>query len=181
MGSPSEDWVTIARLAKTQGRHGELAADILTDIPDRFAQLHQVSLLHPSGRRASFGLAGHWFHKGRVVLALAGVEDMNAAEAWIGAEVQVERGRRAPAPEGSYYLSDLEGCTVYDHERPVGAITEVEAVAGAAPLLHVAAGQGEVLIPFAAAYLEAVSLPERRVAMNLPAGLLDINLNRSPK
>ena len=168
-------WVTLARLVKTQGHKGELGADLLTDIPGRIDHLRQVSLLHPSGRRQAFGVVRHWFHKGRVVLAFDGIPDMTAAEAWLGAEVQVPRAERAPAPADRYYSDDLEGCEVLDHGRPLGRIEAVEEIPGAPALLHVRSPEGaELLIPFAAAYLESLSLAERRIAMALPEGLLDL-------
>ncbi|MGH9481735.1 MAG: ribosome maturation factor RimM [Terriglobales bacterium] len=169
------DWVTLAKLVKTQGRKGELAAEILTDIPGRFENLGEVWLLGRSGGRQAFALAGHWFHQGRVVLRFDGIADMTAAQAWLGAEVQVPRERRAPAPPGSYFLSDLEGCVVYNRGQAVGEVAAVEVVPGAPALLHLRTPQGERLIPFAAAYLESVSIAERHIAMALPEGLLEVN------
>ena len=32
------DWITLAVVIKTQGRHGEVAVELHTDIPDRFRQ-----------------------------------------------------------------------------------------------------------------------------------------------
>ncbi len=178
MAAPSESppaWVTVARVAKTQGRKGELAADLLTDVPGRFAGLDRLWLLARSGERRAFVLRHHWPHKGRVVLELDGIADLTAASAWVGAEVQVPAAERAPAPAGAYFVSDLVGCQVFDHGRPLGEVAAVEEVPGAAALLHVAALAGELLIPFAAAYVESVSLAERRLALRLPDGLTAIN------
>ncbi|MFI4878563.1 MAG: 16S rRNA processing protein RimM, partial [Steroidobacterales bacterium] len=78
-------------------------------------------------------------------------------------------------------IDDLVGCELWDGEHAVGRVSSIEAVAGAAPLLHVAlhgtaAAGGEVLVPFVTAFLEQVSLAERRITMRLPPGLVDINL-----
>lgn len=179
MDSPSEDggWVTLARLVKTQGRKGELAAEVLSDIPDRFAGLGRVWLRHPDGRRAEMHLARHWPHQGRIVLAFDGIGDMDAAAAWVGAEVQVPSAQRPPAPAGAYYHSDLEGCRVFDGGREIGTLRVIEDMAGAAPLLHVepAAGGNEILIPFAESYIVEIAPAERRLALRLPEGLLDLN------
>lgn len=184
MASPckdEEEWVTLAHLVKTQGHRGELAADVLTDIPGRFDALTRVSLLHPSGRRLEATLTRHRPHQERVVLGFAEIPDMTGAQAWVGAAVQVPRAERAPAPAGEFYVDDLVGCELWDGERSVGRVSSIEAVAGAAPLLHVAlhgaaAAGGEVLVPFVTAFLEQVSLAERRITMRLPQGLVDINL-----
>jgi len=46
------DFVLLARLVRTQGRHGELIADILTDFPDRFSERVNVWLLPPDAKAA---------------------------------------------------------------------------------------------------------------------------------
>ncbi|MGH9394869.1 MAG: ribosome maturation factor RimM [Terriglobales bacterium] len=169
-------WVALARIVKTQGRRGELGADLLTDIPGRIEALPEVWLLARSGARRRFAIERHWPHLGRLVLKLAGLDDLNAAEPWVGAEVQVPAGERAAAPDGSYFLSDLEGCELLDHGRRVGVIEAIEEIPGSAALLHVRAQSGgELLIPFAAAYLTEMALERRTVAMDLPEGLCDIN------
>ena len=179
MANPSEPdaaWVTLARLVKTQGRRGEFAAEVLSDVPGRFAQLRQVWLCHPSGRRLPVHLVRHWPHLGRLVLGFEEISDLNAAEPWVGATVQVPDAERLPAPEGSYYVDELAGCAVLDAGRLLGTIAAVEPLAGAAPLLHVRTpAGGELLIPFVEAFLESVSIPERRVVMRLPEGLTEIN------
>ena len=78
---------------------------------------------------------------------------------------------------GAAYVSDLEGCTLWDvaagHSNQVGAITGVQFGAGEAPLLVVRSGNKEFLIPFASEYIRAVDLPGRRLEMALPEGLLE--------
>lgn len=174
MDGPSE-WVTIAKLVKTQGRRGELAADIYTDIPRRFEGLKEVWLLAPNGLREAFTLAGHWLHKGRVVLRFEQIADMNAAEAWLGAELQIPRERRAVAPKGSYFLSDLEGCVVYDRGQALGEVASVEHVPGAPAWLRLRTSDGgERWIPFAAAYGLRVEIAAKRIDMELPEGLAEL-------
>ena len=44
------EFVTIARVAKTQGRHGEVAATLLTDFPELFEKRRKLFALGDSGR-----------------------------------------------------------------------------------------------------------------------------------
>jgi ribosomal 30S subunit maturation factor RimM len=73
----------------------------------------------------------------------------------------------------------LIGCTVFDGEREVGEIEDVQFGAGEAPLLVVRAkehkGKLPFEIPFAEAFLEKLDLERRQVRMKLPEGLLDVN------
>ena len=44
------DFVTIAKVTKTQGRKGEVAALLLTDFPERFASRKRLYALDQIGR-----------------------------------------------------------------------------------------------------------------------------------
>ena len=68
----------------------------------------------------------------------------------------------------------MVGCRLFDGDREVGAIRDVQFGAGEAPLLIVK-GDKEYEIPFAEAYLACVNLEQKQVRMNLPEGLLDVN------
>lgn len=165
------DWVTLARLVKTQGRKGELAAEVLSDIPGRFDRLRRVWLCDRTGRRQAFTLARNWAHKSWRVLAFEEIHDLDGAGPWVGALLQVPRSERAPVPAGRYFHDDLLGCAVYDGERLLGTLTAIEPVEGAPDLLHV----GAVLIPFAADYVAAIDLPSRVLRLRLPPGLVGLN------
>jgi len=180
------DFITLARVVKTQGRHGEVAAETHTDVPGRFAAGMKLFALPKSQELTSQQLRRElvvedlWPHKGLVVLKFRGVDSMNDAELLIGSELQVPSAERADLDPGWTYVSDLIGCTVLDHAREIGRIEDVQFGAGEAPLLIVANGAGGAKgkkfdVPFAEEYLEGVDLAQRQVRMNLPAGMLEIN------
>ena len=65
---------------------------------------------------------------------------------------------------------------MFDGEREIGLIEDVQFGAGEAPLLIVPGGAKlPYEIPFAEAYLEKVDLERRQVRMRLPEGLLEVN------
>ena len=171
------EFITLARIVKTQGRHGEVAAEVHSDVPGRFAQAMKLFALPKSqDARRELEVEDLWPHKGLVVLKFRGVDSMNDAELLVGSELQVPSTERADLESGWNYVSDLIGCVVLDHGREIGRIEDVQFGAGEAPLLMVAGGRGKKLdVPFAEAYLESVDLAQRQVRMNLPAGLLEVN------
>ena len=120
-----------------------------------------------------------WPHKGFLVLKFKGVESINDAEPLVGAELQLPRSERAELEPGWTYLSDLIGCTVFDSQREVGEIEDVQFGAGEAPLLVVRSKERAAKlpyeIPFAEAYLEKLDLEHRQIRMKLPEGLLEVN------
>jgi 16S rRNA processing protein RimM len=172
----SGEFVTLAVVIKTQGRRGEVAVEPHTNIPDRFRESMQLWALAKDGQRRQVQVEGLWPHKGFLVLKFEGVETISDAELLIGAELQVPLSERSQLGPGWTYLSDLVGCTVFDGEREIGPIQDVQFGAGEAPLLVVASGvKLPYEIPFAEAYLEKVDLDRKQVRMRLPEGLLDVN------
>jgi 16S rRNA processing protein RimM len=179
------EFITLARVVKTQGRHGEVAAEIHSDVPGRFAAgMKLFALPKPEGAaekaaRRELEVEDLWPHKGLVVLKFRGVDTMNDAELLIGSELQVPSAQRAELERGWAYVSDLIGCVVVDRGREIGRIEDVQFGAGEAPLLIVASGVGskekKLDVPFAEAYLEGVDIARRQVRMNLPEGMLEIN------
>jgi 16S rRNA processing protein RimM len=179
----SGDFITLARVVKTQGRHGEVAAEVHSDVPGRFREGMKLFARGkaPQAQR-ELEVAGLWPHKGLLVLKFAGIDSISDAEALVGAELQVPRAERAELERGWTYVSDLAGCTVLDHGREVGRIEDVQFGAGEAPLLVVANGAGKRFdVPFAEAYLEKVDTVRRQVRMLLPDGMLEINAPVTPE
>lgn len=176
--SESGDWVIVARIVRPQGRHGEVLAELLTDFPERFAERKQLFLLAPKAAARPVELEKYWLHQGRVVFKLAGTDSINDAETLRGLEVCIPRAERAPLEDGAVYISDLIGCLLVDSRtgNEVGRIVEVDREASAAPLLIVAtAVLGEVLVPLAKAFEPRIDLDAKRIQMQLPEGLLDLN------
>ena len=169
-----DEFVTIAKVSKPQGRKGEVAAVLFTDFPERFATRKRLFALDKQGKRREIELEEHWFHKGQVVLKFKGVDSISEAEMLAGWEIQVPLSDRAELEEGAVYVSDLVGCTVYDGSREVGTVQDVQFGAGEAPLL-VVQGLKEYLIPFAVEYIEKVLPGQKRIEMKLPAGMLELD------
>lgn len=169
-----QEFITIARVAKTQGRHGEVAAELHTDFPEKFAERKKLFALTADGKRSELRLEEYWPHKSYVVLKFAGVDSITDAEALVGCEIQVPLEQRAELDTGAY-VSDLVGCEVFDRERLVGKIKDVQFGAGEAPLLAISSGAKEILIPFAQEFIAGIDIAGRRVQMKLPAGMLELD------
>jgi 16S rRNA processing protein RimM len=173
----SGDFITLARVVKTQGRRGEVAGEIYSDVPGRFALGMRLLALprEPNKIRRELEVQDFWPHKGLLVFKFAGVDSISEAETLVGCELQVPQSQRSELQAGWNYVSDLVGCSVLDRERDIGRIEDVEFGAGEAPLLIVRDFSRLVEIPFAEAYLDSVDLERRQVRMNLPEGLLEVN------
>jgi 16S rRNA processing protein RimM len=164
-------------VVKTQGRRGEVASEILSDIPDRFTVgMKLLALPRNSAARRELEVEELWPHKGLLVLKFAGVDSISEAETLIGCELQLPGSQRSILQPGWNYVSDLIGCAVLDHGREIGRIEDVQFGAGEAPLLIVRDPAKRLLeVPFAEAYIESVDVAQKQVRMKLPEGLLEVN------
>ena len=177
------DFVTLARIVKTQGRHGEVAVEVHSDVPDRLHTGLRIFRLAEDGGRRELRIENAWPHKDGLVLKFAGVDSISEAEPLVGSELQVPIGERAELEPGVAYVSDLVGCVLLDcrtddcrtEAREVGVVSEVRFGAGEAPLLVVGAGKSELEIPYAQEFLVRVDVEAKRIEMNLPEGLLEVN------
>lgn len=184
----SGEFVTLARVVKTQGRRGEVAAQVHSGVPDRFAAgmklfaLPKAQELKTEDARRELVVEDLWPHKDLLVLKFRGVDSISEAEVLVGSELQVPVAQRSKLEAGWNYVSDLIGCTVLDRSREIGRIEDVQFGAGEAPLLTVANAAGKKFeVPFAEAYLEEVDVKQRRVSVNLPEGMLEINAPLTPE
>lgn len=171
----SNAFITLARVVKTQGRYGEIAAEIHTDIPGRLHSGMKILALSEAGSRRELQIDDVWPHKNWLVLKLAGVDSISEAEVLMGCELQVPATERAKLEAGAFYVSDLIGCALFDSGREVGVVSDVRFGAGEAPLLVVGSAKHEHEIPYAQVFLKRVDLESKRIEMNLPEGLLEVN------
>ena len=176
-----EEFITLARVVKVQGRHGEVAVEAHSDVPGRFRPGLSLWALGENDSRRQLEIQSVWPHKGFLIVSFAGVDSITEAEALVGCELQVPRCERAQLEPGWTYVSDLVGCLVFDGPREIGRVEDVRLGAGEAPLLIVRAGNREHEIPYAEAHLEAVDIQGKRIKMLLPEGMLELDAPLTPE
>ena len=166
-------------MRKTQGRRGEVAVELHSDVPDRFRVGLRVFALARDNTRRELQVEELWPHKGDLVLKFAGIDSISDAEALIGCELQVPRSERAQLDPGWNYVSDLIGCVVFDAGREIGKVEDVQFGTGEAPLLIVGTqsekGSKHCEIPYAEAYLKRIDLEHKQIHMLLPEGMLELS------
>jgi 16S rRNA processing protein RimM len=114
-------FITVARLLKPRGNKGELAAQLLTDFPERLTKLKEVFLSGAKGESEPRKVAVQncWLsrnHKGQAVFHFENSNSIDDAEKLRGQDVLLPIGQRVTLPAGQYFVSDLVGCAVF--ERP---------------------------------------------------------------
>ncbi len=189
----SDEWISLARVARPQGRRGEVLCDLFTDFPERFAERRSLFLLSADGTATAVTLEDFWLptgnSAGRVVLKFAESTSIEQAEALGGRDVVLPASQRVTLEADTFYVSDLQGCVVVnmaggDGPDELGTVTDVhfptntagKRLEDAAPILVVSRENGdEVLIPLALEFLHHPDLKNRRLEMHLPVGLVEAN------
>jgi 16S rRNA processing protein RimM len=130
--------------------------------------------LRKAPREQEFAVARVWHHSGRPVFQFEGIDSISAAEPWQGAELLVPPEQRVAPEPGEYLHSDLIGCVVEENGRTLGTIEAIEEFGGPALLRLRKPGGGELLIPFANAFLREVDVAAKRIVVELPEGLTEL-------
>lgn len=200
MSTPTPRWILVARILKPRGNKGEVAAELLTDFPERLTRLREVFVGHAEGQNEPrrMALKSCWLsqnHRGQAVFHFEGVESISEAEKFRGLEVLLPFEQRVTLPVGQYFVADLIGCSVFEDpsappvmasspcslaEAPslLGTVRDVqfpgEEFSGT-PLLEVETSQGEILIPLAVDICTKIDTAAGRIDVLLPDGLRDLN------
>ncbi|MGC1108014.1 MAG: ribosome maturation factor RimM [Candidatus Acidiferrales bacterium] len=185
MGDSPANRVTLARILRPHGRRGEVAAEILTDFPERLTRLNSALLWDGKNPPREAAIRKCWLSHSRGGQAIFHFENCDSiadAEKFVDLEVQVPIADRVVLSAGSYYVTDLIGCHVFaggavDLQK-IGVVRDVqfsgENIRGT-PNLVVDAQPGELLIPLAAEICQRIDTAARRIEVVLPEGLLDLN------
>ncbi|MDR1210166.1 MAG: ribosome maturation factor RimM [Clostridiales bacterium] len=111
----------IGRVTSPHGARGMVRVYPETDDMTRFALLDAVSV---EGRE--YALERVAYHKNVVLLKLAGVDDMDAAERLRGAAVTIPAEKALPLAENEYWIRDLIGLRVVTEDgEPLGTVADV--------------------------------------------------------
>jgi 16S rRNA processing protein RimM len=196
----AQRWVAVAHILRPRGNKGEVAAELLTDFPQRLTELREafVAGSGQSGEPKRVAIKACWLsqnHPGQAVFHFGGCSSISDAEKFRGQDVFLPIEQRVRLPAGQYFISDLIGCSVFELAREpsgvasspcsmatapalLGAVTDVqftgEGVSGT-PLLVVDSREGELLIPLAEDICTRVDTAARRIDVLLPDGLRELN------
>jgi len=168
--APETEWVTVALLGKTRGNRGEITALALSSKPERYQALQDVYLF---GGGELYHVESAWFHAGTLVLKFRGVDSISEAEKLTGAEVRIPASQRMALEPGEFFQTDLVGCEVVERNtgESLGHVTAWEDSGGSGMLIV----EGRLMIPFARSICVEIDPAARRIAVELPQGLKDLN------
>ncbi len=169
----TDELVTIGRVVKAHGIRGEVAVDVQSDVPGRFAAGTAVQL---AGRPNT--ITSSRPHQGRLLVLFEGVTDRTGAELLRG---QLITAPRVPLDDSEHFFAhELVGLAVEAEDGrdlgTVSALIELPPAAGY-DLLEVRRDDGSTwLLPDVDDHVEVAQDPDgtlRLIVIDPPEGLID--------
>jgi 16S rRNA processing protein RimM len=172
------DWdamAVVARVARTHGLRGQVIVNPETDfIAERFRQ-GEVLYGQRQGTPQALTVTAVRIHRGRPILTFESIASIADAQWLSGTELRVPAEALQRLPVGEFYHHDLVGCRVRTAGgQEVGTVVAVEGPREGSRLV-VRGGGRDVLVPLAAEICVEIDAERRRIVIEPPEGLLDLN------
>ena len=182
--SRPDDLVEVARVIDAWGIKGAFRVQTYAADPEAVFSSRLWFLEPPEGKPARrdgpplpsiLNITQVREHGEGIVASAQQVPDRNAAEALKGVRIFVSRSNFPPARDGEYYWIDLIGLAVVNREgESLGTVADLLDTGPHSVLrLRYSATDekgepvdGERLIPFVAAYVDAVEIAQRRIVVD---------------
>ncbi|MDI6870331.1 MAG: ribosome maturation factor RimM [Bacillota bacterium] len=170
-------FVAIGEIVAPHGLRGEVRVLPLTDFPERFETTGRVLLGPPGGEPAGAPVAVERARRqGRLVLLkLAGVDSVEAAESLRGRLLFVPRQEVVPLPEGRFYVFDLVGLLVVTEDgAPLGKLVAVlDNPANDLFVVRPPGGGRDILLPALKSVVREIDLAGGRMVVSPLPGMLE--------
>jgi 16S rRNA processing protein RimM len=165
----------VGRIARAHGIRGQVIVDPETDFPEERFQPGAELFIERGGVAEPIRITAVRFHRARPIIGVDGVATMNDAELLAGRELRVPLERLAPLPAETFYRHDLIGCVVMTtKDDRVGEVSNVEGTLAGSRLV-IDGPRGEILIPLAAEICVTLDVDAKRIVIDAPEGLLELN------
>jgi 16S rRNA processing protein RimM len=170
----------VGRIAKPHGLRGDVLVNPETDfVEERFAVGETLWTKSDRGEEA-LTIAAVRVQNGRPVVGFDGFSRIEDVERLAGLELRVPEDALQPLGEHTYYQHQLVGCAVETTRGElVGEVTRVDGGLGGS-LLVVDGPRGEILVPLTLAICVGIDVEAKRIRIEPPEGLLELNETRGP-
>jgi 16S rRNA processing protein RimM len=171
------DRIAVGVIRKPHGVRGEASIEPWTDSAERFTELEAVTLVSPDERSIrQVVIESVREHGERALVKFAGIETPEEVQALHNWTVEIPEDEARALEEDEYFLHDLVGLTLVDAQgRERGVVTDIYE-GGGGMLLNVKRADGRQFeLPFAAQLCTEIDLEQKRMVVELPEGLDDLD------
>ena len=174
----ADTMVTVGRIVRPHGLKGAVVVEPTSDFAAERFKAGSVLQWQRLGQPVPVTVVESRDFNGRFVVRLEGVTTISEAETLRGLNLEVPEDARHQLKTGAYYMDQLEGCEVVTSAGEiVGHVSSVDSTIGT-PVLVVRSEAGEVLVPLAEEICRVVDPAGKRIVIDPPAGLIELNRAR---
>lgn len=164
--------ITIGKITRPHGVEGEVKVLPMTDFPERFCHLKQVTLANGAGDERVVGVERAKCTRDNIFLKLKGIDTAQEAERLRHMFLLVQPSEAFPLPKDRYYIFDLIGLDVItDLGTGVGRVKDVMQLKSN-DVYVVQSERGEVLIPATKQIVREIDLRGGKMIIHPVRGLL---------
>ena len=159
-----QQFIEAGKIVNTHGVKGEVKIQVWLDSPEFLKKFKTVYIDNKAVKLISGRV-----HKGFLIAALEGVEDVNSAMILKNKTVYIDRGD-AKLPKGAYFLQDIIGAEVVTEDgSKVGTLEDI--LETPASQIYVVRGETEHLIPAVDEFILSVDAQNAVVTVRLIEGM----------
>ena len=175
MSSGSSDkLLVLGKVIRPHGLEGLLRVWSYAPSEASFIDAEEIHLRHVSGKLHGYRVLSVSPHKNVLLMNLEGVNSVDQAEEFRGAEVLV-RSEAVTREEGEYFWHELIGLKVFlDTGDYIGAISRI-IPAGSNEIYVVGTGKKEIFLPATNEVVKEIDLEKGKMTVSAMEGLLDLN------
>jgi len=167
------DCYQLGEVIKTHALNGEVSILLDVDFPEQYENMESIFLLL-GGNLVPFFIESIQINSNKALVKLEDVDSLEDASKLVKAQIYLPLSQLPKLPEGQYYYHDLVGTEVFEKSALLGNVKEVIDLGGN-QLLSVVKDKTEFLVPLTDEIVREVDLTEKKIEVELPEGLLDIN------
>lgn len=166
------DKAVIAQIVNTHGVKGEVKVLSLMDSPDMVLNYTRFYLEHENGE---LHVLRARLHKQMLLIEFKEIDSMDKAESFKGTYLTVPKSELPALANGSYYLHDLEGISVYtDEDEYLGKIDSILETGSRNVFSVMDENKKEILLPNTEDIVLNIDLESQRMVVHLIPGLRDL-------
>ena len=167
--------VSIGTVARPHGRRGQVVVNPLTDFPESRFCIGELVYTKNGTAITELRITQARFQGGRPVIGFENVHSISDADELRDRELRIPESTLSQLPIGTYYHHDLIGCEVVTRAgKSVGVVTKVEGPTALRRLIVVKKDR-VCDVPFVDAVCVSIDVDSRRICINPPDGLLELN------
>ena len=166
-----EKYFEIGQIVNTSGLKGVLKVKPFTDDITKFKNLKRIYIDIKSELKV-FEIENVYFNKNMVFLKLKGIDTIEQAENYRNYYLKIER-KNEELEKDSYYIVDIEGCTVYtDEQELLGKVVEVFSTKSNDVYVVNGNDGKQILLPAIKDVIKQVDIKNKKIIVHLLEGLI---------